>query len=65
MGSQNGAPSSQVQTSTREEMEEDLQSYIAEVARSMGLVLVVDKNQAEVRGIDITNQVLVILQGEA
>ena len=47
------------------EMEEDLQSYIAEVARSMGLVLVVDKNQVEVRGIDITNQVLVILQGEA
>lgn len=47
------------------EVEEDLQSGIGQVARSMGLVLVLDKNQAQVGGVDITNQVLVILQGEA
>lgn len=49
----------------RQEIERDLEAGIAEAAKAAGLALVLDKSQMEIQGIDITNQVLVILQGEA
>ncbi|NMB12701.1 MAG: hypothetical protein GX977_10480 [Firmicutes bacterium] len=52
-------------TEIQQEIQADLEADIAEVAQVAGLTLILDKNQTQAQGIDITNQVLVILQGEA
>ncbi|NMB47008.1 MAG: hypothetical protein GX998_11450 [Firmicutes bacterium] len=49
----------------QQEIEGDLAADIAAAAATAGLTLVLDKNQTQTQGIDITNQVLDILQGEA
>ncbi len=48
-----------------EEMEEDLQSRIEQVARSKNVALVLDKRLTQARGIDLTREVLDILRGKA
>jgi Skp family chaperone for outer membrane proteins len=47
------------------EILEDLRADIAQVGREAGLTVIFDKNQADIQAVDITNQVLDILQGEA
>ncbi len=47
------------------EILEDIRAVIAQAGREAGLTVIFDKNQADIQAIDITNQVLDILQGEA
>ena len=44
---------------------EDVTADIAQAGREAGLMVILDKNQADIQAADITNQVLDILQGEA
>ncbi|NLA57872.1 MAG: hypothetical protein GX855_03070 [Firmicutes bacterium] len=47
------------------EIMKDLEADIAQAARGAGLTVVLDQNQVDIQVVDITNQVLDILQGEA
>lgn len=48
-----------------EEILKDLQTAAAQVGRASGLSVILDEDRAEIQGVDITNQVLDILRGEA
>jgi hypothetical protein len=52
-------------TEIQREIQGDIEANIAKVAQVAGLTMILDNNQTQTQGIDITNQVLVILQGEA
>jgi hypothetical protein len=48
-----------------QDIDQDIEASVSLVAQRKGLTLVVDESQTHAEGIDLTNQVLDILQGEA